>query len=69
MVGERPDETIEIRREVLHRAAQKKNLCREDKRKTHDTTVSDIKIYGFDTVVKTVITLMRGSTHANVRVV
>ena len=44
MVGERSDETIEIRREVLHRAAKKKNLCREDKRKTCDTTVSDVKI-------------------------
>ena len=43
MGGERSDETIEIRREVLHRAAKKKNLCREDKRKTYDTTVSDVK--------------------------
>ena len=43
MVGERSDETIEIRREVLHRAAKKKNLYREDKRKTYDTTVSDVK--------------------------
>ena len=31
MVGRRPDKTIEIRREVLHRAAKKKNLYRENK--------------------------------------
>ena len=42
MVGERADETKEIRNEVLHRTAKKKNLCREDK--TRDTTVSDVKI-------------------------
>ena len=30
MVGRRSDKTIEIRREVLHRAAKKKNLYREE---------------------------------------
>ena len=37
MVGRRSGKTIEIRREVLHRAAKKKNLYRENKRKTRDT--------------------------------
>ena len=53
MVGRRSDKTIEIRREVLHRAAKKKNLYREeDQPYTAADNVSDCMEEDTQTVSK-----------------